>query len=309
MEDGGVFLLGMAQADGDGVPLGQIGQQVQVFAPDPVGHQVRTVRQDDRVVLGADLRNEESVTGGDIQTPSLADGVVVNALVLTQNLSLSVHKVPGRGRGAVGIQPGGVVPVRDEADLHAVGLVRHGDAVLMGQVPDLGLFQAANGEDQTADHLLRETGQHIGLVVSVGTTGQKGFALLVFDLGVVAGGHEVCPDFIGIPEEGGELHGGVAPGAGQRGPPFQIIPLEGAHDLVFQLLTDVPGGEGDVQPCGHGLGILSATQTDIQPVTVDLPALVQENAGGHGGVHAAREAQNHFLIHGSTPQAARQGRP
>ena len=118
------------------------------------------------------------------------------------------------------LQPGGVVPLRDEADLHAVGLFRHGQAKVPGQLADLGLGVVPQGEDQLPQPGLGQPGQQVDLVVGVRPPAEGGgSAGSRADAGIVPRGHEGRPHFLRPAEEGGELHRRVAPGAGDGGPP------------------------------------------------------------------------------------------
>ena len=146
----------------------------------------------------------------------------------------------------------------DEADLHAVGLFRHGQAKVPGQLADLGLGIVPQGEDQLPQPGLGQPGQQVGLVVGVLPPAEGGGAVRPrADAGVMPRGHEGRPHLLRPAEEGGELHRGVAPGAGQGGAAGQVVGLEGGHDLPLQCPADVPGGKGDAQGLRHALGILS----------------------------------------------------
>ena len=194
----------------------------------------------------------------DAQPPPLADGVVVDAQVSAQDVPVPVHKVPRRGDLSALVQPGGVIPLGDEADLHAVRFVRHGDAIPPRQLPDLGLLIAPNGKEEAAQPLSGQAGQHIRLVVGVRPPAEGGAMFRLSDAGIVPRGDELRPHFLRPPEQGGEFHRGVAPGAGQGRPPGQIVPLKRGHDLRLQLPPDVPGGEGDADALRHLCGGLPA---------------------------------------------------
>ena len=197
----------------------------------------------------------------------------------------------------------------DEADLHAVRLFRHRQAKVPGQLADLGLGIVPQGEDQLPQPGLGQPGQQVDLVVGVRPPAEGGGSIGPWaDAGIVPCGHEGRPHLLRPAEEGGELYRGVAPGAGQRGAAGQVVGPEGGHHLPLQLPADVPGGKGDAQGLRHALGVLSPPQADVQPVAVDGVTRLQKEAGGHGGVHPAGQAQDHGLSpHGATPWGPRRG--
>ena len=129
----------------------------------------------------------------DTQPPPLADGVVVDAQVSAQDVPVPVHKVPRRGDLPALVQPGGVIPLGDEADLHAVRFVRHGDAIPPRQLPDLGLLIAPNGKEEAAQPLSGQAGQHIRLVVGVRPPAEGGAVFRLSDAGIVPRGDELRP--------------------------------------------------------------------------------------------------------------------
>lgn len=118
---------------------------VEAGAKSTVHIKIRSVGQDHLVCLRPDGRDEKTVSGGDPQAAALAQGIVVDAPVRPQYLPRAVHKIAGRRSWTPPVQPGGVVPVGDEADLHAVRLFRHRKAALAGELPYLGLFILPKG--------------------------------------------------------------------------------------------------------------------------------------------------------------------
>ena len=218
-----------------------------------------------------------------------------------QNTALPVHKVAGRRSLGPGVQPGGVVPAGDKADLHAVRLMGHGHPPLGRQGPDLYFFIPPQREHGPAQDALGQTSQHVGLVVGGLALAQKNAALgPLGHPGVVAGGHIAAPQLLGLLQQSGELHQGIAPGAGQGGAARQILLHKGLADEVLQFPADVLFFKGQPQPVGHGGRVLAASQADVQPEAVDLIALPQKQSR-YGGVHPAGESQYQMrLLHRST---------
>ncbi len=112
----------------------------------------------------------------------------------------------------------------------------------------------------------------------------------------MAGGHVLGALRLGHVDEGGEFHQGVAPGAGEGGPPRQVLPVEVGADEVLQLVPDVHRPEGEGQAVRQGAGGFRAPQTDVQKDTDDV-IVFPEQGGGHRGVHAAGQAQDQFWLH------------
>ena len=103
-----------------------------------VGHRGPGVLQGEHhlIVDAVQRLYKEPAGGGHAQAPALAHGVPVDAAVAAQHPAGFIHKVPGGAAEAPGLQEGGVVILRDEADLHAVGALRGGQAPLGGGGPD-----------------------------------------------------------------------------------------------------------------------------------------------------------------------------
>lgn len=186
-----------------------------------------------------------------------------------------------RRHRASGLQPGGVVAVRNETDFHAVRFLRHRQSKVPGQLPNLGLFIPADGKHQAGQPVLGQPGQHIGLVIGVGAPAEQRLPRRSGgNPRIVPGGHPVRPHLLRPPEQGGKLHRRVAAGAGQRGAPGQVIPLKRAHHRRLQLPADISGGKRDAEGLRHLAGASSrAAQADVQPMPVDRVALLLEQAG------------------------------
>ncbi len=300
----------MAQTHRQFFPFGQRGQRVKVLPPDRVRHKVRAVGEDHLLGLRADLRDKQPVGRRDTQPPALTDGIAMDTPVPAQHPAGPVHKMARRRHRASGLQPGGVVAVRNETDFHAVRFLRHRQSKVPGQLPNLGLFIPADGKHQAGQPVLGQPGQHIGLVIGVGAPAEQRLPRRSGgNPRIVPGGHPVRPHLLRPPEQGGKLHRRVAAGAGQRGAPGQVIPLKRAHHRRLQLPADISGGKRDAEGLRHLLGVLPAAQADVQPMPVDRVALLLEQAGGHGGVHPAGEPQHHRLTaHGGPPWAPPPGR-
>ena len=110
-----------AVQSGDGDPVG-------MAAEDAGPHQVGAVGEGDGIGLGVDAGHIVPVGAGDPQPPALAQSVAVDAPVPAQHLAVGGDEVPVGGGRPPADQPGGLVVVGDETDLHGVGLVGHGDA-------------------------------------------------------------------------------------------------------------------------------------------------------------------------------------
>ena len=95
---------------------------------------------------------------------ALADGVAENAVMLPDDRTVQ-HKIARPGQGRALCHPVYIILIRDEADLHAVGLVRDGETECIGQSAHLRLFIIAERQQQTRHLFARQAAEHVALVV------------------------------------------------------------------------------------------------------------------------------------------------
>src|ERR1019366_1608601 len=97
----------------------------------------------------------------------------MNPGVFAHHATAGIHNLASRGArrdallAEVGIDERGVVTVRDEADLLAVGLFGHRQSELTGELADLGLPERAHREERPGELVLRQAEQEIRLVLAL----------------------------------------------------------------------------------------------------------------------------------------------
>ena len=144
----------------------------------------------------------------------------------------------------------GVVVVGDEADLLAVGLVEDGEVEALGDRPDLGLMEAADGEEHAGEFVPLCAEEDIGLVFAVVEAAEEGgLAVDLLNAGVVAAGDEVGVDLACVVVELAELEPVVAADAGVGRAARGVLGREVVHDAA-EVLAEVDDVEGDAELCG-----------------------------------------------------------
>ena len=73
----------------------------------------------DGVSRRIDVRDKDPPPRGKAQATALAEGISVDAPVPADHLPGLIQNVPRRAGAAPALQPGGIVPIGDKADLHA----------------------------------------------------------------------------------------------------------------------------------------------------------------------------------------------
>ena len=226
---------------------------------------------------------------------ALADGIVVDAAVFADGFTVQ-NEIPRRGRDAAAFDPGGVIAVRDEADVHAVRLVSDGQAELFGQRAYLRFFIWRKRQQKGVHLVRRQTAEHIALII---------FRLpavngAVFRSGIMPGGDVLCPDALRFVQQSTELDRRVAENAGVRRLAAEIRFGKRGTDVLLHCLAAV----GDRERNGEGSGSLArgvrAGETIIEIQPVNLQPRFAQQMRGHGGIHAAGETEND-LIHGGAP--------
>ena len=87
--------------------------------------EIGVVAQHDAVRLGLNGRDIQRPPGGDAQPAALADGIADDAAVRAEALAVAVDEVAaGIGLAGEAADEGGIVAVRDEADILTVRLFR-----------------------------------------------------------------------------------------------------------------------------------------------------------------------------------------
>src|SRR4051794_37224379 len=103
----------------------------------------------------------------EVQPLALADRVTEEAFMLADDASVGRADHAARAerlRDSL-FDEALVAFLADEADLLAVGLVRHDEAELLGKLPDHHLGQSAQGHERSLKRLLSQPEEEVGLVL------------------------------------------------------------------------------------------------------------------------------------------------
>ncbi len=189
----------------------------------------------------------------DAQSPALADGVVLVAVVLSEFLALGIDDGAWGGFVFGGTALGddaGIVLIGDETDFLAVGFVEDGQVALLGHGADGGLvFKLADGQEHAIEAMTGRAEQDVGLIlVQVTAPGEMFDAVDGLDAGVVAGGDIVGVDAVGVFEEFAELEPIIATDAWIGGSACVVFADEIINDAI-ELLFEIEHVQRDVE---HG---------------------------------------------------------
>ena len=201
-----------------------------------------------------------AVRGGDaeVQSPTLADGEVVVAVMATHHGSGFVTDLAPTLTEFTR-EPSGGVPVGDETDVVGVRLVGHGESELGSLGTDVGLDGVAQGEHRMGELLLVEHCEHVGLVLArvdppVHPRARGG----AFQTGVVAGGHRVESQIKSTLQQGCEFDPLIAAQTRIGGAPGRVLGDEWIDDLLGEPVGEVPHVERNTDlvrcaPCVEGV--------------------------------------------------------
>ncbi len=198
----------------------------------------------------------------------------------------------------------GVIAVRDEADVLAVGLVGDDQAELAGELAHRRLGQVAEREAQVIELVAGGREQEVALVA-----GRIGGAVELRPVrpgqaaDVMAGGEAVGAEVAGEGEQVGELDRLVARHAGDRGSAAGIFVGEALDDRIAEAGLVVEDVMGDPEPLGDGLGVVDVAAGAAGLRAADRLAMVVElegdpdhlgaGAGGERGDHRAVDPARH----------------
>ena len=154
-------------------------------------------------------------------------------------------------------QPGPGVAVGDEADVVAVGLLRHREAPGGGLLAHLRLGRVAQGEEGPGELVGVEHAEHVRLVLGgvhrpVQLTPPRG---PLDDARVVAGGDRVEAQRHRPVEQRRELDPLVAPQARVGRAPGRVLRDEVVDDVALEAAGEVPDVERDAEPVRDAAGV------------------------------------------------------
>ena len=178
---------------------------------------------DDGARLGLEPHDIERIVGRAValtqrQATTLAHGEMNDAVVAADHATLQIDDLAGLDRlGPELLHDSGVVAAGHEADVLAVGLLRHRQVEALGQRPRLALGQMAERKAQVVELLLRRAEQEVALIACrIGAAMQFRPRLAPEALNIVAGRQRLGTEVACGPEQVAELHGAIAGDAGHR---------------------------------------------------------------------------------------------
>src|SRR5450755_2038201 len=141
--------------------------QVRSMRPQAARVKILLITDHNLPSISLNLQNVQWRTGGHAQPLALANGEVMDATMFGDHLTVGRDQFARGVRqrvaplGQVGLQELLVVATRDETNLLRVGLLRQGQAMLVGQLADLRLGHVAEGKQSAAELLLGEAEEKI----------------------------------------------------------------------------------------------------------------------------------------------------
>ena len=246
---------------------------------------------------------------GEAEPAPLADRVVHDAGMAAEDAARQVDDVAALPR--FGAQPRDEVAVAargHEADVLAVGLVRHGEAEAAGEVPRFRLGQAAEREAQDVELRRRGGIQEVALVPRRFAGPEQPAPPVAEGAGrdIVAGRHGVGPEVEGRVEQVGELDVLVAAHAGDGRFAAEIAVGEGRDHLLAEPALVIEHVMRDVERGRHRPGIVDvparaaaalaggalALVVELQRDADDVVAVALQQRRHHRRIHPARHGHD-----------------
>jgi hypothetical protein len=164
------------------------------------------------------------------------------------------------------------------------------------------------------NHIRADAPQEVRLVLgAVGAPVQRAS----LRAGVVAGGDGVAVQCPSVGEEIGELRERVAAHARYRRAAACVLAHEILDDVPAEPVLEVEDVVRDPKAIGHGARVLDRVQGAAGPIrnalfavaeelhrgADDLVALLDQEGGGHGGIHSTGHGDEDAFSHGTSPGA------
>src|SRR5690242_14457304 len=191
----------------------------------------------------ADLDYVQRRSRCNAESLALADGEVMNARMLANDLPARGHKFAGCVRQRlsllreVGINEALIVSARDKANLLRIGLLRQRQSMLAREFAHLWLRHVAEGKQGSAELFLRQSKEKVSLVLTVvrRTLKQPSPSRFVEgDTGVVTSRDPVGADLLRHNQQLIKLQMIIAKAAGDRRPPGKILLYKRTHDVPLK---------------------------------------------------------------------------
>ena len=263
------------------------------------------------------------------EAAALTDRVVDDALMAAQHRAGEIDNIAGLARfRAQALDNTGVIAVRHEADVLAVGLVGGDQFIAARQIAHLILRQIAQRKAQKI-HLFAGRGeQEIALVAGrIGGAMQLRTRAAIDAANVVPGRQHIGVDLARGRHQIAELHSLVTRHARDRRFPANIGIGEAVDDVGAEPGLIVEHVMGNVQPVGDPAGIVDilagtaglgftdrrAVIVELQRDTDDIVALVIQQRSRHRTIDAARHGDDdtgglRLLGYAKAVQGLRHGR-
>ena len=204
---------------------------------------VQALGHDQLVLLQALVDNipgfiATTVGTANTETLSLADGVVHQAAVFTDDSAVDGHDLPRLCRNKT-LQKIPELALTDKTDAGAVFFGGYLEALLPGNIAHCGLVEFSNRKQGVANLVLVEGVQKIRLILVLIETAQElEVPATPADARIVAGGNTLCTEHLRVIEERLELDFTVAHDVGIRRAPDTILVQE-----IFENVIPVLAGE------------------------------------------------------------------
>ncbi len=315
LDQAGNILLAVAGLDGAATRLADRGaiHPVQLAGNQTIGVEAGmfALRHHQHVAFDLFVDHIPGLFGGifapaDTEPLALAQGVIHQTLMLADHLAIHGLDFTGLGGQELG-QEVLELALADKADTGGVFLLGGDEIQLLGDAAHLRLFQIANRE-QALTHLLFAQGiEEVALIlVGIETAQQARAACAVVTAHIVAGGDVGGTQLFGGKfEERLELDLLVAQDIRVRRAASLVLFEEVLEHIVPVLGREVDGVEFHPQLVADGLGIsqiLGGRAVLVRVVffpvlheqAFDLIALLLEQVGRDGRIHAAGHADDHL---------------
>ena len=201
-----------------------------------------------------------------------------------QNVALQVEIIPLRiVLAGIAAHECHVIPVGDKADVLAVPFAGIDKAVLICDLPCLGLRQAAEGQERMGELFLGQAVQNVGLVLGcIRRLAEQVASCLgvLTDLGIMSGNDIIAAQLLCPAQKTVEFQVTVALDAGIGGQAGFIAADKVANDLIIEIRCEIENVKWHTQAARHAAGILHIVQGAAGAV---LGLTVIKT---HGGSHA-----------------------
>jgi len=166
LDAAGCRLGRVADFGAEGGSAGNGDDPIGVVGKEPIVEKGFVGADNERIGCGVFVDHESGLAKG-AKAFALANGIVDDAGVLSDDLARKVDHRSGLGDFTAGLAQEFAVAAIDKADLLAVRLVVHPQSGLIGNPADLGFFELAEGEQQVGKLVLGQHVEGVALVLAI----------------------------------------------------------------------------------------------------------------------------------------------